>query len=84
MLLRAILTSWVRARRKKRLDAHHFLLLNKLLPIHLTEDKADAICEKMSKGLEENKISGSAQMIVYAVKEAWIAGFEEGRRYPLE
>jgi hypothetical protein len=50
----------------------------------LTKEKADAILERISKRLEENQISGSAQMIVYAVKEAWIAGFEEGGKYRLE
>jgi hypothetical protein len=50
----------------------------------LTKEKADAILERIAKGLEENQISGGAQMIAYAVKEASIAGFEEGRKYPLE
>ncbi len=45
----------------------------------LTREKADAMCEKISKGLEENKIVGSANVIAYAMKEAWFAGFEEGR-----
>jgi hypothetical protein len=49
----------------------------------LTKEKADAIWEKISKGLEDNKIVGSAQMIRYAMREAWLAGFEEGRKYPL-
>jgi hypothetical protein len=46
----------------------------------LTKEKADAIWEKISKGLEDNKIVGSAQMIRYAMREAWLAGFEEGRK----
>ena len=50
----------------------------------LTKEKADAICEKIAKGLEENKIVGSANMISYAMKESWFAGFEEGRKYPLK
>jgi hypothetical protein len=33
--------------------------------------------------LEENKIVGSANVIAYAMKESWSAGFEEGRKYPL-
>ena len=46
-----------------------------------TPEKTEALCEK---GLEENKISGSAQVITYAIKEAWIAGFEEGRKHQPE
>jgi hypothetical protein len=49
-----------------------------------TKEKADAICEKLAKGFEENKIVGSANMIAYAIKESWFAGFEEGRKYPLK
>ena len=49
----------------------------------LTREKADAICAKIAKGLEENKIAGSANMIVYVMRESWLAGFEEGRKYPL-
>ena len=48
----------------------------------LTKEKAKALCERVEKGLAENKILGSAQMIDYAVKEAWLAGFEEGLKYP--
>jgi hypothetical protein len=29
----------------------------------LTKEKADAICEKIAKGLDENKIVGSANII---------------------
>jgi hypothetical protein len=36
----------------------------------LTKEKADAISEKIAKGLEENKISGSANVIGYAMKVA--------------
>jgi hypothetical protein len=50
----------------------------------LTKEKTDAICEKIAKGLEENKISGSANMIVYAMKVSWLAGFEEGRKFSLK
>jgi hypothetical protein len=50
----------------------------------LTKEKAEALVERIQKGLEENKISGSAQMIAYVVSEAWCAGFEEGRRHPPE
>ena len=49
----------------------------------LTQEKADSICTKIAKGLEDNKIVGSASMIAYAMKQAWFAGFEEGRKYPL-
>jgi len=50
----------------------------------LTKEKADAVSEKIAKGLEENKIVGSADMIAYAIRESWLAGFEEGRKYPLK
>jgi hypothetical protein len=50
----------------------------------LKKEKADAICEKIARGLEENKIVGSANMLVYAIRESWLAGFEEGRKYQLE
>ena len=49
----------------------------------LTKEKADFICAKIAKGLEENKIVGSSNVIAYAMKQAWFAGFEEGRKYPL-
>ncbi len=49
----------------------------------LTKEKADAFCEKIAQGLEENKIVGSANIIAYAMKQSWFAGFEEGRKYPL-
>ena len=50
----------------------------------LTKEKADFIFAKIAKGLEENKIVGSANMIAYVMKQAWFAGFEEGRKYPLK
>jgi len=50
----------------------------------LTKEKVDALSEKIAKGLEENKISGSANMILYAMKVAWLAGFEEGRKFSLK
>jgi hypothetical protein len=50
----------------------------------LTKEIADAIWEKISKGLEENKIRGSAQMMRYAMNEAWLAGFEQGRKHALK
>jgi hypothetical protein len=50
----------------------------------LTKEKADFIFAKIAKGLEENKIVGSANMIAYAMKQAWFAGFEEGRKYALK
>jgi hypothetical protein len=49
----------------------------------LTKEKADSICTKIAKGLEDNKIAGSANVIAYAMKQAWFAGFEEGRKYRL-
>ncbi len=50
----------------------------------LTKEKADLICEMITKGLEENEIVGSANVIAYALKESWFAGFDEGRKYPLK
>jgi hypothetical protein len=50
----------------------------------LTKEKAESICAKIMNGLEENKIVGSANVIAYAMKQAWSAGFEEGRKYPLK
>ena len=44
----------------------------------LTKEKADFICEKIAKGLKDNKIVGSANVIAYAMRESWFAGFEEG------
>jgi hypothetical protein len=49
----------------------------------LTKEKLTVISEKIAKGLEENKIVGSANIIDYALKESWFAGFEEGQKYPL-
>jgi hypothetical protein len=48
----------------------------------LTQEKADALFQRIAKGIEENKFSLSADTILYAMKEAWIAGFEDGRKYP--
>lgn len=50
----------------------------------LTKEKADSICAKIAKGLDDNKIVGSSNVIAYAMKESWLAGFEEGRKYPLK
>lgn len=50
----------------------------------LTKEKAASICAKIAKGLEDNKIFGSANVIAYAMKESWLAGFEEGRKYQLK
>jgi hypothetical protein len=50
----------------------------------LTKEKVTAISEKIAKKMEENRIVGSANMIAYAIRESWFAGFEEGRKYPLE
>lgn len=50
----------------------------------LTREKADAICARIAKGLEENKILGSANMIAYVMRESWFAGFEEGRKHPVK
>jgi hypothetical protein len=38
----------------------------------LTKEKADAMYEKIAKGLEKNKIVASAQMIDFAIREAWL------------
>ena len=50
----------------------------------LTKEKTETICAKIAKGLEDNKIIGSANIIAYAIKESWLTGFEEGRKYPLK
>jgi hypothetical protein len=50
----------------------------------LTKEKAGAICAKIAKGLEDNKIVGSANVIAYAMKQAWFAGFVEGRKHPVK
>jgi hypothetical protein len=50
----------------------------------LTKEKADSIFAKIVKGLEEEKIVGSVNVITYAMKESWLAGFEEGRKYPVK
>ena len=50
----------------------------------LTKKKAESICAKIATGLEDNKIVGSSNVIAYAMKESWLAGFEEGRKYPLK
>jgi hypothetical protein len=49
----------------------------------LTQEKAEFICARIAKGLKDNKIVGSSNVIAYAMKESWLAGFEEGRKYPL-
>jgi hypothetical protein len=46
----------------------------------LTDERADALYKRIAKRIEEKKISGSFQMIRYAIDEAWRAGFEEGPR----
>ena len=50
----------------------------------LTKERADSICTKIAKGLEDNKIAGSANMIAYVMRQAWFAGLEEGRKYPIK
>jgi hypothetical protein len=47
----------------------------------LTEEKANALFQRISKSIEENKVARSADIIIYAMKEAWIAGFDEGQTY---
>jgi hypothetical protein len=47
----------------------------------LTKEKAQALCTKIADGLERDGITGSANVIGYAMREAWIAGFEEGRKH---
>jgi hypothetical protein len=49
-----------------------------------TKEKADAIAEKIAQGLEERKITGTTNIISYAMRESWLAGFEEGRKYPFK
>jgi hypothetical protein len=49
-----------------------------------TKEKSDAVSEKIVRVWEENKIVGSANIITYAIRESWLAGFEEGRKYPLK
>ena len=49
----------------------------------MTKAKTNAFWEKIAKGREDNEPVGSAKVIGYAVKEAWFASFEEGRKYPL-
>jgi hypothetical protein len=36
----------------------------------ITKEEADVMCEEISKGLEENKIVGSANVIACAIKES--------------
>ena len=50
----------------------------------LTKEKLTAVSEKIVKKMEENRIVGSANMIAYAIRESWLAGFEEGRKHPLK
>lgn len=47
----------------------------------LTKEKAKALCDKIADGLGRDNITGSANVIGYAMREAWIAGFEEGRKH---
>ena len=44
----------------------------------LTKEKAEALYKRIEKGIQDKKISGSFQMIGFAIDEAWRAGFEEG------
>jgi hypothetical protein len=52
----------------------------------LTKEKADALFQRIAKGIEENKFSRSVDIIDYAMKEAWLAapvsrsGFDGDRR----
>jgi hypothetical protein len=48
----------------------------------LTKEKAESLYAKIAMGMEDNNIIGSANIIAYAMKQAWYAGFEEGRKYP--
>ena len=36
----------------------------------LTKEESDLMCAKIAQGLEENKIVGSSNMIVYVMKQA--------------
>jgi hypothetical protein len=49
----------------------------------LTKQIADALQLKISKGLAENRISGTDNTIAYVIKEVWFDGFQEGRKHPL-
>jgi len=49
----------------------------------LTKERADTMYEKIAKELENNNIVGSANMIGYAMRKAWLGGFEEGRKHAL-
>jgi hypothetical protein len=47
----------------------------------LTKEKADALFQRIANGIEENKFSRSVDIIDYAMKEAWLAGFEDGQKH---
>ena len=46
----------------------------------LNEEKAEALFQRIAKGIKENKFSRSADVIIYSMKEAWLAGFEDGQK----
>ena len=50
----------------------------------LTWEETQALMEKIARGLEENHITGSNNVIGFAMKEAWVAGFEGGYKYRSE
>ena len=47
----------------------------------LTKERADAICEAIADGLNKSNITGSANVIGYAIKIAWMDGFREGKKH---
>lgn len=49
-----------------------------------TRERAELLFEKIAKRMEEDKVEGSNNIIAYAMKESWLDGFEEGRKYPLK
>jgi hypothetical protein len=50
----------------------------------LTKEKANAICEKIAKGLEENKNLWKRKCDRLCDESILVAGFEEGRKYGLK
>lgn len=51
-------------------------------PLRLTLPIIFALFQRIAKGIEaENKFSRSIDIIDFAMKEAWLAGFEDGRKH---
>jgi hypothetical protein len=49
----------------------------------MTKEKMDALLDKIVLGLGRENIVGTVQVLGYAIGKAWVAGFEEGRKYNL-